>query len=91
MIQIEIAWIDTDDQAQLATLTVPAEGCLLEALTQWDATVGWMAEFDQGHVAVWGARAQPETVYQKNTRIEWLVPLRCDPKQARLRRLAKSS
>lgn len=85
--KIEIAWIVGDDNAQIKELKVAEGSSILFVLQEWREEVDWPAEFSANHLAVWQQSVQPSYIVKEQDRIEWVKPLLCDPKVARMQRL----
>ena len=86
MIQIEIAWINAQETAQVCSLSMPLDSTVVECLKAWNSEMDWQAALDQGHIAIWGQRCATNQTCESGMRIECLKPLYCDPKVARRRR-----
>lgn len=63
-------------------LELPPGSCIAEALS----AAGWGDDTDTVAYAVFGLRADRETVLREGDRVELLRPLQADPKEARRRR-----
>lgn len=86
MIQIEIAWINAQEMAQVCGLSMPLGSTVVECLKAWDFEIDWQTALDQGDIAIWGQRCKTNQTCESGMRIECLKPLYCDPKVARRRR-----
>ncbi len=82
-IEVVLAW---PRHAESATLQLPAGARVADAV----AAAGWSDLPGIDGYAIFGQRAQADTVLSEGDRVELLRPLQADPKDARRRRARKA-
>jgi hypothetical protein len=83
-IEVVLAW---PRRAESATLDLPAGACVADAI----AAAGLSDISAVDGYAIFGQRAQADTVLGDGDRVELLRPLQIDPKQARRERARKGT
>lgn len=83
-IEVVLAW---PRRAESVTVDLPAGACVADAV----AAAGWNDIPAVDGYAVFGQRAQAETVLGEGDRVELLRPLQADPKEARRKRSRKGA
>lgn len=81
-IEVMLAW---PRRAESVTVDLPAGARVADAV----AAAGWTGLAAINGYAVFGQRAQADTVLEDGDRVELLRPLQADPKDARRKRARK--